>query len=72
MGSPLQNFEDYIGAFENQLFSHSFTPLSPPLCQGNGKDIAKMGYKERDVKQSLKTRMSKGGYTKGEIGIFCL
>ena len=32
----------------------------------------KMGYKGRDVKQSIKRGMSKGGGTNVEMGIVCL
>ena len=70
MGSLLQNFEGYISAFENQLFNHSFIPLSPPLCEGKGKDFPKMGYKRRDVKQSIKEECQKEVAQKGKWEFF--
>ena len=50
--------------------NHSFIPLSPPLCEGKGKDFPKMGYKRRDVKQSIKEECQKEVAQKGKWEFF--
>ena len=42
------------------------------FVKGRERTSPKMGYKGRDVKQSIKRGMSKGGCTKGEMGIAIL